>query len=110
VEERRAAGGLRDRRRSSIQIVTNLAGREPQEVAVAVTVEADLMAGSGDLGRERASSLDLLAGEEEGRPRTGVRERLEHRGGPSRVRAVVEREGDSVQPAQPGRDPQRTAQ
>src|SRR6185436_2408486 len=98
MQERRAARGVRDRRRGPIEVIPDLSRCEPQEVAVAAAVKGDVMTLGDDLGRERGLPLDLLADQEEGGGCACRREDLEHRRGPCRVWTVVEGERDTLQP------------
>ena len=66
---------------------------EAQQVAVAIAVQADAMAGGDDLGGQRRVAGDLLADEEERRPHAAVGEHLEHGRRALGVRAVVEGQG-----------------
>ncbi len=61
-----------------------------------MAVQLDPVPGGDDLGRQRRTPLDLLAGEEEGRRGAVLAQRLQHGRRPLRVRAVVEGEGDAV--------------
>ena len=71
---------------------SDLPGREAQQVAMAVAVERDLVAGVGDLAGERGVAPDLLADEEERRPDLVRGEDLEHGRRALGVRPVVEGE------------------
>ncbi len=66
---------------------------------MAIAVNADLVAGCGDLGGEGAVALDLLADEVEGRLHAGALELAEDRRRPLGMRAVVERERDAARQA-----------
>ena len=59
-----------------------------------VAVQGDRVARGGDLGRECWPALDLLADQEERRPRASAREELEDGRGALRMRAVVEGQRD----------------
>jgi hypothetical protein len=63
---------------------------------VAVAVDAHLVTGRHDLGRQSRPLLDLLADEEEGRRRPRALERGEDGGRTLRMWAVVEGESDGV--------------
>ena len=74
---------------------------------MAVAVDADLVPGGGDLGRERRPALDLLADEVEGRPHAGARRAASSTAGvPSRMRAVVEGQREPAAARQAQRDPE----
>jgi hypothetical protein len=68
---------------------------------VAVTVELDVVAALDERPRELGLGLDLLADEEEGGPRAGRVERLQHAGRVVSVRAVVEAQNDPLGPLRP---------
>jgi len=61
---------------------------------VPIPVQADLVSGGGDLGRQLRVTIDLLPDKEEGGARSGSAEKLEYRRGPLAVRPVVERNCD----------------
>src|SRR5436309_4485526 len=96
VAPRRLPGRVGYHRLCASEIVPNLPRRQPQEAAVAVAVEGNLVPGRGDLGGELGQTLDLLADEKEGRPHVGLAEELEGGRGPLRVRSVVEGEQGSI--------------
>ena len=90
-----AAGGVGDDRQRAVEVARDLDRGAPEQVAVPVPVQRDLVARGGDLGGDSRPALDLLADEEERRSRIGARERLEHRARPLGMRPVVERQGDA---------------
>jgi hypothetical protein len=92
------------------QVIADLLRREAQEVAVALAVHADLMTRRHDLGGERRAAGDLLAGEEEGRPRVRVAQQLEHRRRSLGVGAVIERERRAAGGVHPVAHPEQRAQ
>ena len=107
----RLAARLLDRRPGAFGVLEELTRGEAQEVAVAVAVQLDPVPGGDDLGGQRRSPLDLLAGEEEGGDRAVLAQRLEHGGRPLRVRPVVEGEGDVLAPGgKAHRDAERVAE
>lgn len=63
---------------------------------MAVAVQLHAVAGGNDLSDKRRPPHHLLTGEEEGRRRPPLAQNLEHRGGPLRVRPVVEGQGNAV--------------
>src|SRR5919197_5939300 len=77
---------------------------------MAVAVEADVVAGSDDLGRELRSALDLLADEEERRPRVRSLQERENRRRSGRMRSVVERERDRIRGLDAVVDPERRSE
>ena len=107
MQRRRRAGDLADRGCGAIEILGEPLRREPQEIAVPVTVDRHGVARGHDLGRERRVGADLLADEEERRVRAGGREDLERRGRALGVRAVVEGERHAVRARAAQRHAQR---
>ena len=81
-----------DRVLRALDVLAHLRRRQAQQVAMPVAVQRDLMAGVGDLARERRVAQHLLADQEERRRHTLAREDLQHRRRALRVRAVVERQ------------------
>ncbi len=110
IERGRAAGVLGDGLSCAPDVSPHLRRRQAQQVAVALAVQRDLVAGVSDLARQRGISQDLLADEEEGRLHALVAEDLQNGRGSLRVGAVVK--GERV--AKPARgsvlDPERRAQ
>jgi hypothetical protein len=94
VHRRDGSHGAGDRRLGPHEIGTRSGRREPQEVAVAVRVDADGVAGGDDLAREARAAPDLLADEEERRDGACLAQDLEHPRRALRVRSVVEGERD----------------
>jgi processive 1,2-diacylglycerol beta-glucosyltransferase len=86
--------GVGDQRGRAPEIVANGARPDAEEVAVQVTVHADLMAGRDDPDDELRSPLDLFADEKERSP-DGA-ECLEYSRRPLGVRPVVEGELDAA--------------
>ena len=96
VAQRQLPGRLRDHRLCAPEIVADLPRCQPQEAAVPVAVERNLVAGCGELGGEPGQTLDLLADEEESRAHVRLAEEIEGRRSSPRVRAVVEGEQGSI--------------
>ena len=92
VEAQALPGQVLDHAPRRAQVLAHLPGRQPKQVAVALTVNPNGMPGREDLAHERGVALHLLADHEERRPRAGARQHLEHRRGAAGVRAVVEGE------------------
>lgn len=98
MQDRDDAGRLGDRGGGAVEVGARGARRNAQQHAVAVAVDADRVAGGGDLRGERRAGAHLLADQEEGRARARAREDVEDRGGALRVRAVVEGQREARQP------------
>src|SRR5438270_13648897 len=80
VQRRQAAGGVLDPTGGPVEIVANLPGSQAQEIAMAMAVQADLVAGRDDLSGHAGVARDLLADQEERRPVAVLRERLQDGG------------------------------
>ncbi len=91
-------------------VLAHLRGRQAQQVAMAVAVQADRVTGGDDLARQRGVALHLLADQEERRLHARGGEDLEHRRSPLGVRTVVEREREAAPACRAILDPQRPAQ
>ena len=77
---------------------------------MAVAVQPDAVARGDDLARKRRIALHLLADQKERRRRARGGERLEHRRGSLRVRAIVEGERIAAPAKRAILDAQRRAQ
>ena len=75
-----------------------------------MAVQRDFVPAANDLGGDAGESLDLLADEEEGRPRLVAVEELQRGGRSLRVRAVVEGECDGVRPLDPAGNAEGTGE
>ena len=92
VQRRRHAGGVRDHGGGAVEVGGQRARADAELEAVPVAVHGDSVARGGDLGGQRSVALDLLAHEEERRPRAGGAELLEDRRRALGVGPVVEGE------------------
>ena len=81
-----------DRGRPALDVVAQLARRQPQLQPVAVAVELDRMTLINDLPDQLRTPHDLFADDEEGRAGAVGGEDIEHSRGPRRMRPVVEGE------------------
>ncbi len=81
-----------DRHPGALGVLEELSRSQPQQVAVAVTVQLDPVTGGDDLRHQRRAALDLLADQEEGRSRVRLAQDLQHDWRALRMRAVVEGE------------------
>src|SRR5205823_9492757 len=88
-------GCLADQLGSAVEVTAELSGREAQQVAVALAVEADLVAGCRHLGSDGGPPLDLLSNQEERRRYLGVVQNLQCGHRSLWVGAVVESQRDT---------------
>src|SRR5579862_7012422 len=97
-----------DRLPSTGEVTPDLRAPHPQLQAVPVSVEGHRMPAGGDPLRKLRMARDLLADQEEHRPRVRRGEDLEHGRGPLRMRAVIERQHHARwRPRELARDPDR---
>ncbi len=102
--------GVLDRGLRAVDVLPRLAGREAQQVAVAVAVQADAVPGGHDLARQRRIAAHLLADEEERRRYARRGQHVQHRRRSLAVGAVVEGERVPLPARGAILDPQRPAQ
>lgn len=101
----RGSGRIANCGERSLQVVTQPASTHAKLYAMAVAMDGDQVPASSDLARYVRVPLHLFADEEERCASARSVERVQHRRGPERMWAVVERERDPVgvnTPGEPG--------
>jgi len=103
MKRRRGSGVRGDDLVRLVEIAGDLRRRQPQEVAMPMTVDGDRVAAGDDLAGDIRRREHALADHEE--RRFGVTQRVEHGRSAERVRTIVEGERDAAVDAP--REPQR---